>query len=1406
MGIDVLGPITIEGDQKALGRRDRVVVAALAVNPGEVVSAEQLADVLWGGERLPPSWQKVVQGCVVRLRKVLGAHAIETLPLGYRLVVPLDEIDAQRFDRAVVRARELLAAGEPERSAVVLADALTLWRGRPLTELEGWAPARIEASRLVELRHIADELYVESALRSGQHDKVLAKAQSLVMEAPLRERRWVLLATAQYQAGRQGEALRTIQRLRTVLNRDLGLDPNEDVDALEQAILRQDPSLVAESALPEPSPICPYPGLKPYDVDDAATFFGRDSDIAACLRKLTDASVLAVAGPSGCGKSSLVRAGVAAGLRRDGKQVVVMTPGPHPVAALAAAMSGTTAPVLLVDQFEEVFSLCRDTAERESFLAALHAHQAPLVMSIRADRLADVSAHPAFARTVERGLYLLSGMTRDDLRAAIEEPARLSSLVVEPGLVDLLVNEVADQPGALPLMSHALRETWQRREGRTLTVAGYNASGGIRSAVAQSAEEVHERISPEQRAVLHDLLLRLVAPGPEGEPIRSRLPRRLVVTRPEDNKMIDLLVASRLLTSDAGVVEIAHESLVRAWPRLRGWLEDDLEGQRILHHLAVAADSWNNLDRPDSELYRGVRLAKAFDWRERTTPTLTATEEDFLAASKRLSETELRAAETRERLQLRVNRRLRAALATAAILLVGALIAGLVAVRQADRAELAASRELARQVGARALVTEDISQSLLLAAQGVRLDDAPDTRANLVAAINKHPTLVRSIRAPLGRTENIDVSPDGTRIVSGDEKATFHLYDAQSGEVLKSYTFAPVAEDAVIFTRPRFSPDGRLIAAIASDNYGNPVDPAWPVRLLDAGTLQPVNPQPVVPPPDVPRLNSVVFSKDGRYLALGAQKEGVEAEIARAFALVWNLGALDQPPRRVDLGWAWQRAALSSDGRTVYRSWPLTAFDVATGRERWARPDLVGDDPVAPSIGLPIVEVSDSGDLLAFLHPGPVRNDRTMTTIVDARTGKTVRNLRSTADPPRAADFSADGKLLATAHYGGEVVIWELATGRALQRLRTVEVSWAVAFSPDQRTVYTAGDQGIVRAYDLGGQRRYLRWTQAAPPRRYLHVLASGNGQRTAYLWNEAGTSWLSIADAATGRMTPPTRLDLELRQQSHPPASWHPNGERLLINDQQVVVMVDARTGKILKEHRGGVGSALYFGDGNRIVGGSPQGSIFFDGDLTPTGGLNGFTADCCTASSPDGKTAVLFEEGISGATMSWRIVEVATGKVVHQGKLPTWVNAVAYSPDGRLIAVTGTEGVVTIDPRSGAVKPAPTIAQKAEGVTIRFSPDGTRLVSGAADGTVTIWDPHTLESQLTITTATEGNPIPVAPIFTQGSDVLTIPAYDGKTYRWNISTGHSLAWACTMAGRNLTPTEWTQSFPKLPYQRTCP
>ena len=158
-----------------------------------------------------------------------------------------------------------------------------MWRGKALVDLEDWDPARAEAARLDELRLSAEELYVESHLRSGQHERVLAKARALVEEAPLRERRWALLALAQYQAGRQAEALATLRRLRQVLDRELGLQPGHEIAELEEAVLRQDPDLVVTVGLPEAGTTCPYQGLLAYDVDDADGFFGRDgTSLHAC--------------------------------------------------------------------------------------------------------------------------------------------------------------------------------------------------------------------------------------------------------------------------------------------------------------------------------------------------------------------------------------------------------------------------------------------------------------------------------------------------------------------------------------------------------------------------------------------------------------------------------------------------------------------------------------------------------------------------------------------------------------------------------------------------------------------------------------------------------------------------------------------------------------------------------------------------------------------------------------------------------------------------------------------------------------------------------------------------------------------------------------------------------------------
>ena len=603
----------------------------------------------------------------------------------------------------------------------------------------------------------AEELRVEAEVRAGHAQAVLEQARALVAQAPFRERRWALLATALYQSGRQREALGAVQRARTMLVEELGLDPGRELVDLEQRLLRQDPALTP-GAHGEASPVCPYRGLLPYDAEDADSFYGREDDLAACLRRLRDSGVLVVVGPSGIGKSSLVCAGVVAALTRGDTPVLVGTPGAHPM-DLLAGLKPRGRQTLVVDQVEEALTLCTDPAERATFFTALATHVGAgggLVLSLRADHLGDLAPYADIARILEEGLYLLGPMREPELRRAIEAPAHRAGLRLEPGLVDLMIREVEGEPAGLPMLSHVLRETWERREGSTLTVDGYKATGGIQHAVSQSAETLYDALDDPQRARLRSLLLRLVMPTDDGEPVRARVPRDKVTADEAHRWLVEQLVEARLLSIDGETVQIAHEALVRVWPRLRDWLDDDVDGQRLFRHLAAAAESWNAMDRPDSELYRGPRLSRTLEWRARSTADLNDTESDFLQASAALAEAERGATEARVARERRVNRRLRGSLAGVALLLAVALVAGFLALRGADqareqrsRAQQAATLAEAGRASAQALHHEILSTTLLVQVAALQFDDtSPQIWENLASTLAGAGSL--RIRVPTG--------------------------------------------------------------------------------------------------------------------------------------------------------------------------------------------------------------------------------------------------------------------------------------------------------------------------------------------------------------------------------------------------------------------------------------------------------------------------------------------------------------------------------------------------------------------------------------------------------------------------------------------------------------------------------
>ncbi|MFF2543155.1 hypothetical protein ACFVUY_11400 [Kitasatospora sp. NPDC058063] len=1053
---------------------------------------------------------------------------------------------------------------------------------------------------------------------------------------------------------------------------------------------------------------CPYPGLEPFDAASATWFHGRERAVTDLCRRLDDrlrtGGPLVVLGPSGAGKSSLLAAGVLPAIA-DGAlpargstrwRRVLLTPTAHPAAALAAALGAPpphggpaayaaavfdavrgTGLVLVVDQFEEVFTLGADEAERRRFVEVLDLLARPpdrnvlVVLGVRADFYARCAADDRLRDALRADPVLLDPLTDEELEQAIRRPAAAAGLTIRDGLVDLLLADLAgpDRTGTLPLLAHALRATWQEREDGALTPAAYRRTGGIHDAVARTAESAYAALAPEGRAAARAVFLRLVVIGRDTEDTRRHVaPDDLLRGLPDERaarSVVDTFTARRLLLRERETVVVVHEALIREWPRLREWIDRDRPGQLLRQELDQAAAGWER-SQDQSALYRGARLEAASDWAAAHPDELTATARAFLTAA------------ARQRQRSRRNRR--AAVAVVTALAVLATAAAGFALVQRDRARASAATAVTNQISSLAaqLAPTDPALAAQLALVAHRREQTDDTASRLIGFEN---TPVPSrLGGPESGTRAMALSPDGHTLATYDTTGALRLWDVRDPHrATEAGRLDP--ESGGRAPALAFGPDGSLLATTGTAG----------VRLWQVA--DPAHPRPAGPPLDVAggTVNQLLFGRDGRtLLALGGTPDSGDG--GEGLVLGWST---DDPAHPVPLTLPAVRprypvatALLGPDGRTL-------ATQDGADVQLW---DLAGTAGTAA----PVSRFQVRGPILAlspergFLVTGGENNQLEFWNIQDPRHPNnllTAQPLSGRTSTIRSAAFDGSGQLLAVAHGNGAVSLWNLSNPyypSLVTELPTVSSYPAdrVFFTPDGHTLAARDDSGAVVLWSVpptllpgGGPVAF-----SADGRR----LATSNGISNSLLWD--------LADPRR-----PTRLGSP-RTGAPQPAS-------------ALAFSPDGRTLALGSPAAGGTGGAIWLTDvtdpGRPVPLGRPLG-----GPATSVSAL---------AYGPDGRFLVAL--GDEGRLFLWDVADpLAPAPLGPPLAVPSrTLTGLALSRDGHTLAAGDTTGGVhrwdVTDPRRPVALGAP-LAGPASAVNgLAFSPDGRRLAAAHQDGSVRLW-----------------------------------------------------------------------------------
>jgi WD40 repeat protein/class 3 adenylate cyclase len=1145
-------------------------------------------------------------------------------------------------------------------------------------------------------------------------------------------------------------------------------------------------------SLPPAEVPCPYKGLVPFEPEDNDLFFGREEVVDSIVGRLDQAPFLAVLGPSGSGKSSLVRAGVVPELeRRNGAaSAAIISPGDEPLGEL---LETSGAKVLFVDQFEELFTLCTDEEERRAFIEAIldRADEgSTVVIALRADFYGRCAAYPRLAAVLGDHQVLVGPMSEEELRRAVERPAEQAGLLLEPGLVEGIVRDVIGEPGALPLLSHALLETWKRRSGKMLTLLGYLQSGGVEGAIAKTAETVYrDALSLEQRALARSIFLRLTEVGEGTEETRRRVSVHELTPRAEQAddvaEVLRRLTDARLVIVDDGTVVVAHEALIRHWPTLRTWLEEDREGRLIHRRLTEAAREWDALGGDSAMLYRGLRLAGASDWAAAHDSELNELERSFLAESRAAELGEIEA--TRRR-----NRRLRVLVAALALLLLAAIAGGVFAFLQRQQARTAETSAIAQRVGAQALVQKDLDRSLLLARQGVELDDTLVTRGNLLAALVRSPAAIGVMRPLRGRLLGSAISRDGSLLaVSNNDRETAFI-DTRTRRVIRK-----LQTDGVFFLK-----DGKSFI-----DFQLAEDPErLVVRDNDTGRILRVIPK---------RPGPFWFSNDASRIVV-AEDEGRVA-VVRDTSNERVLNRVQPGPGRViwdvsmrDPDYLVTIELTQPDQDCFFSDCVFVWHDLRTGR-------AVSSFTVG---GFANYGPSDDGTQVAV-----GRTDGSVS-LYDLRTGAR-RDMQGRHNAEGAAPWiSPDGKLLASGGDDRQVLVWDIASGNLIQTLTGHNGRvFSPSFSPDDRTLYTTSLDGSLMIWDLAGDRRLGRRFHAGTG----NIVPADPSPDGLLAVSPSGTTFAVTQDDGravvyNSRTFKKKRTIMAVKGGLFD-AAFSPNGRLLATAGVDGTVgLWDVNTGKPVYERlpgpprvlpqRPNITLSVAFGpDGKTIAAGDTSGAVYIwdatSGKLlrapikTPADlSLPGTVGVMGLAFSPGG------EKLAAGHDTNATVYSLPSGRLLYTVDVDEdygHASAVAFSPDGALLATGGGIGEVRFwDAETGARDGRSLIANAGWVESLAFDPSGRIVVSSGSDGTTRLID---VAGRVILGASLPGlDNVHEDAAFTPDGKRVIVMSDHGEGFAWDVTLAGWERQVCAIAGRNLTRDEWDEFLPERPYEPVCP